>query len=130
MKRIIVVCSIVVVFILLTGLQACKKSSANLGPVRINYLDVRPQTIAEDETALITIMVTNVNEELVLVKTIADKGITNPQITSTTGNPVYVEYVPPDVPSNSTTEVVVTVAITDMEGRELDRAEARIMIVD
>ncbi len=125
MKKTIFILTLIV---LLLGLQGCKKS--DLGPVRINYLDVRPQSISENETAWITIMVSNVGTDSVLVKTLVDQGITNPQITSTTGNPVYVEYIPPDVPSNQTTEVTVTVIISDMDGVELDRAEARILVVD
>ncbi|MCP5049094.1 MAG: hypothetical protein GY940_18130, partial [bacterium] len=110
---------------LLIVLQGCKKNAEIvLDPIRISYLGVRPQLIGDDETAWITVMVRNLGERTVLVKTIVDRGITNPQITSTTGNAVYVEFTPPDVDDGETTEITVRVIITDPDGTELDIAQA------
>jgi hypothetical protein len=127
MKKIILIVCMVA---LLLGLTGCKKGSDELDLISISYVDVRPQKIGEDETAWITVMVNNLQGKVVLIKILADKGIVNPQITSTTGNPVYIEYFPPNVPPGQITQITIIVIIQSEDGRELDRAEALIMVED
>lgn len=127
LSRTIAITCLIALSIVLVG---CKKSSDKLVDVRISYVDVRPQKISENDTAWITVMVNNLSGENVLIKILSEQGITNPQITSTRGNPVYIEYFPPDVPSGKITEVNITVIVTAEDGQELDRAEARILVDD
>ena len=115
----------------LFGLSGCKKNEDVTSlPVKISFFDIRPQRINENETAWITIAVTNLSGETALVTSLPDKGTTSPHITSTTGNPVYIEYIPPNVEEDGTIEVIITVMAADIYGKELDRAEGKIQVED
>lgn len=127
MKKII---SILVLMLILLFSFGCKKNEDVSLPARINFFDIRPQVIGEDETAWITISVSNLGDRTALIKSLADYGLTNPVITSTTGNPVYIEYAPPDIDSNSSLQVTITIMVMDLQGQELDRVEGRITVED
>jgi hypothetical protein len=127
MKKVIVV---ILILTLIGAVSGCKKNGDADLPVRISFFDIRPQNIDDDETATITVSVSNLGTETALVKTIVDQGIANPTVTYTTGNPVYIEYIPPSLAKDQTTEAVITVVITDLDGKELDRVDGRIFIHD
>lgn len=125
MKRAIVV---LILLSLVAAAGGCKKNEDILPPVRISFLNINPQVIDGDETAFISISVSNLGETSVLVKSLVDQGVTNPSITYTTGNPVYIEYFPPAMDEGTKLEVIVTIIVTDHDGKELDRADGRIMV--
>lgn len=127
MKKIIFSLILVTVLMSLTG---CKKNEEVAVPIRISYFDIRPQIIGDNETAWITVTVSNIEDNFVLVKSLADYGITNPAVTSTTGNPVYIEYVPPKLNAGQTQRVNITVLVMDLDGKELDRIEGQITVED
>lgn len=114
----------------LMSLTGCKKNEDASFPIRISYFDIRPQIIGEDETAWITLVVSNIEDNIVMVKSLSDYGIINPAVTSTTGNPVFIEYIPPDLNSGQTQRVNITIMVTDLDGRELDRVEGQITVQD
>jgi hypothetical protein len=116
--------------VILTCLSGCKKSADASFPVRISFFDIRPQRINENESAWLTIAVSNLSGETALVKSLADQGNTSPSITYTTGNPVYIEYHPPEVEKNESIEAIITITVIGMEGSELDRAEGKIRVDD
>jgi len=125
MKKVIVVL-ILVLFVL--AASGCKKNEDILLPVRISFLNINPQVITGNETAFICISVSNLEGDAVLVKTLVDQGITNPSITYTTGNPLYIEYFPPAMDEGTELEVIVTIIVANYEGKELDRADGRVYV--
>ncbi|HLP59187.1 MAG TPA: hypothetical protein VK186_10175 [Candidatus Deferrimicrobium sp.] len=127
MKKIIFSLIFVTILMSLTG---CKKNEDVSVPIRISYFDIRPQIIGDNETAWITVTVSNIEENFVLVKSLADYGITNPAVTSTTGNPVFIEYIPPKLNAGQTQRVKITVLVMDLDGKELDRIEGQIVVED
>ena len=127
MKKIILGLIFVTILMSLTG---CKKNEDVSVPIRISYFDIRPQIIGDNETAWITVTVSNIEENFVLVKSLADYGITNPAVTSTTGNPVFIEYIPPKLNAGQTQRVKITVLVMDLDGKELDRIEGQIAVED
>lgn len=127
MKKIIFSLIFVTILMSLTG---CKKNEDVSVPIRISYFDIRPQIIGDNETAWITVTVSNIEENFVLVKSLADYGITNPAVTSTTGNPVFIEYIPPKLNAGQTQRVKITVLVMDLDGKELDRIEGQIAVED
>lgn len=127
MKKIIFSLIFVTILMSLTG---CKKNEDVSVPIRISYFDIRPQIIGDNETAWITVTVSNIEENFVLIKSLADYGITNPAVTSTTGNPVFIEYIPPKLNAGQTQRVKITVLVMDLDGKELDRIEGQIAVED
>ncbi|MCU0286286.1 MAG: hypothetical protein MUF15_07785 [Acidobacteria bacterium] len=127
MKKIIFSLILVTVLMSLTG---CKKNEDVSVPIRISYFDIRPQIIGDNESAWITVTVSNIEDNFVLVKSLADYGITNPAVTSTTGNPIYIEYIPPKLNAGQTQRVNITVLVMDLDGKELDRIEGQITVED
>ena len=127
MKKIIFSLILLAVLMSVTG---CKKNADASIPVRISYFDIRPQLIGEDESAWITLVVSNIENSNVLVKSLSDYGMTNPAVTSTTGNPVFIEYIPPDLDAGQTQRINITFLVTDLDGRELDRVEGQITVQD
>lgn len=125
MKRVIVVLMLLLVVVAAVG---CKKNEDAVLPVRISFLNITPQVIEGDETALVCVSVSNLNDQTVLVKTLVDQGVTNPSITYTTGNPVYIEYFPPAGEEGETVEIIITIIVTDQEAGELDRADGRLIV--
>lgn len=125
MKKVIVV---LVLLSMIAAVSGCKKNSDAQLPVRISFLNINPQVISGDETAFISLAVSNLEDRSVLVKSLVDQGITNPSITYTTGNPVYIEYFPPAMADGSKLEVIITIIVADHEGKELDRADGRIYV--
>lgn len=125
MKRVIVVLMLLSIVMAAGG---CKKNENVVLPVRISFLNINPQVIDGNETAFISISVSNLYERSVLIKSLVDQGITNPSITYTTGNPVYIEYFPPAMADGTKLEVIVTIIVADHEGKELDRADGRIYV--
>lgn len=113
--------------LLVMTVAGCKKSDMKL-PVGISFISINPQVIEGGETAFLSVIVSNLEDETVLVKTLVDRGVVNPSITYTTGNPVYVEYFPPDLVANSRLEAIITVIVSDMSGKELDRADVRVLV--
>lgn len=118
---------ILMMVLLVMSLTGCKKNNDSAG-VSITFFSVNPQHITGEETAFVSLTVSNLNGETVLVKVLVDRGIANPSITYTTGNPVYVEYFPPDLVAGSHLEAVITVIVTTLGGKELDRADARVLV--
>lgn len=125
MKKIIFSMILLAVFITLTG---CKKNEDSSIPVRISFFDIRPQLINDTETAWITLVVANIGDNIVLVKSLSDYGMTNPAITSTSGNPVFIEYIPPKLTNEQSQRVKITVLVMDLDGKELDRVEGQITV--
>ncbi len=108
---------------------ACKKSGEIAVSVGISFISINPQVIEGGDTAFVSIIVSNLaHDQTVLVKTLVDRGLANPSITYTTGNPVYIEYFPPGLAAGSRLESLITVVVTDLSGTELDRADARVLI--
>lgn len=114
--------------LLVTSMTACKKGVDTTLAVGISFISINPQVIDGSGTAFISVVVGNLETETVLVKTLVDRGIANPSITYTTGNPVYVEYFPPTLAAGSRLETIITVIVTDLSGKELDRADARVLV--
>lgn len=125
MKKIIFSIILLAVLITLTG---CKKNEDASIPVRISFFDIRPQLINDTETAWITLVAANIGDNIVLVKSLADYGMTNPMLTSTTGNPVFIEYIPPKLTNDQSQRVNITVLVMDLDGKELDRVEGQITV--
>ncbi|MDQ1351896.1 MAG: hypothetical protein QG657_2202 [Acidobacteriota bacterium] len=125
MKKIIFSMILLAVLITLTG---CKKNEDASIPVRISFFDIRPQLINDTETAWITLVVANIGDNIVLVKSLSDYGMTNPAITSTSGNPVFIEYIPPKLTNEQSQRVKITVLVMDLDGKELDRVEGQITV--
>lgn len=125
MKKVIVVLMLLSIVIAAGG---CKKNKDALLPVRISFFNINPQVIEGSESAFITISVSNLTGESVLIRSVADQGVTNPSITYTTGNPVYIEYFPPAMIDGVKLEVIITVIVADHDGKELDRADGRILV--
>jgi len=124
-----ITCILILMMILIT-VPGCKKSIDASFPVRISYFDIRPQVIGENDTAWITLAISDLQGEIVLIKTLAEYGLTNPMISSSTGNPVFIEYIPPELEEGETLQVKITVMIMDFDGKELDRAEGWVTVKD
>jgi len=118
----------ILLFTLLIGANACKKHDDVNLPVRISFFNITPQTVASTEKAWITVSLANVDKDSILVKALADYGQVSPAITSSTGNPVYLEYTAPKVTVNETLYVTITIILMDAEGNELDRVEGRVTV--
>ena len=129
MKKVIFSLILLAVMLTLT-VTGCKKHADTSIPVRISYFDIRPQVIGDNETAWITVAVSDMENNVVLVKSLSDYGMTNPAVTSTTGNPVYIEYIPPDLDPGQSQRVNITIMVTDLDGKELDRVEGFITVED
>lgn len=127
MKRITFI-AMLMSLMLVMSLTACKKSGDTTPSVGISFISINPQVIEGGDTAFVSIIVSNLNGQTVLVKTLVDRGVANPSITYTTGNPVYVEYFPPDLTAGARLESIITVVVTDLSGKELDRADARVIV--
>lgn len=127
MKKIIFCLILMMVLFTVNG---CKKNHDASIPVRISYFDIRPQVINQNQTAWITLTLSDLDKDMVLVKALANYGLINPPISSTTGNPVYFEYFPPKIDAGETLQVVVTIQVTDLDGNELDQVEGRITVQD
>ncbi len=121
---------IMILLICLIALSGCKGNEEVGNLVKIDFFNISPQVITDDETALITISVSNANlgQEVVMVKSNVDFGSINPSVTYTTGNLVYFQYTPPDVSSGQTIQALITLHITDYHGNELDRIEGIILV--
>ncbi len=124
MKKATLILTLVMLVMSLTG---CKESDTS-AEVGISFFSVNPQIITGGETSFISLTVSNVVNQTVLVKALVDRGLANPSITYTTGNPVYIEYFPPDLTAGTNLEAVITIVITTQEGKELDRADARVLV--
>lgn len=127
MKKIIFSMILLAVLITLTD---CKKNEDASIPVRISFFDIRPQLINDTETAWITLVAANIGDNIVLVKSLSDYGMTNPAVTSTSGNPVFIEYIPPKLTAGQSQRVNITVLVMDLDGKELDRVEGQITVED
>ncbi len=125
MKKVIVVFMLLSIVLAVSG---CKKNKDAVLPVRISFLNITPQVIEGDETAIVCVSISNLNQETVLIKSLVDQGVMNPSITYTTGNPVYIEYFPPKKEEGETLEIIVTIIVTDQEANELDRADGRLIV--
>lgn len=130
MKKVIVISISLLLLFIVSG---CKKNKESSEPVRISYLNISPQAINGDETAMISLSVSNLNGQTVIVRTLADQGLTNPILSYTTGNPLYIEYTPPKIDVEAGEPdvkivVIITVIVVDQDGNELDRADGRLHV--